>query len=255
MKKIILFLFSLIVVANIANSVSARTVGTNSVTASAIRLYKSGNYTKSYVEFSNILRKDPSNALAYYYLGMTSVQLGKKEEALENYNKAVELSPRGVLGSYAKKGIRCVEEPVACRNVDATEEDLTPEDRFIKGPFGSGFSHKARGVHETEKIKNMQREINKDDEISPKDFKEYRDFSSQAPTNDEIVHAIKTLKAAGLGDILSLSKYNSDMQSAFNNNSDYGMINMMFGNDKDINSKFNPQLIQALMTNQMTASF
>jgi len=268
MKKAYLFLLSLILVTNIVSSVAARTMATNSVTASAIRLYKAGNYTKSYVEFSNILNKDPSNALAYYYLGMTSVQLGKKEEALSNYNKAVELSPNGVLGSYAKQGIKCVEEPVACRDTDDSE--LTPEDKFIKSPFGSGFSHKARGVHEKEKIENIKREINhevnknednKEEEMKlQKQFKEYRDFSSQAPTNDEIVNAIRTLKAAGLGDIMSLDRYSTNKKSMYNatNNidkDDYGMLDIMFGNEKAINSGFNPQLIQALMTNQMTANF
>ena len=260
MKKALLFLISIMVIGSFANSVMAKPAVTNSKTASAIKLYKSGDYTKSYVAFSDIISKDPSNALAYYYLGMASVQLGKKEEAIENYNKAIDLSPNGVLGSYAKKGVRCIEEPVACHaSSKIEEEDLTPEDRFIKGSFGSGFSQKARSVHEKEKIENIKREINRNNEIAPQQFKEYRDFSSYAPTNDEIVNALRVLKAAGLSDMVNIGGRNAELQSLLGSSSKqsgtgYDMLDLMFSNNQN-GKGLSPEAIQALMTSQMTASF
>ena len=64
------------------------------------------------------------------------------------------------------------------------------EDKFIKGGYGSGLSKDARAVHERAKIENLKREINRNDEVTPDKFKGYRDFSSYAPTNDEIVAAL-----------------------------------------------------------------
>jgi len=259
MKKTFLFLISILVIGSFASSAMAKPAATNAKTASAIKLYKAGNYTKSYVTFSDIVSKDPSNALAYYYLGMTSVQLGKKDEAIENYNKAIQLSPNGILGSYAKKGVKCIEEPVACHaTVKVEEENLTPEDRFIKGSFGSGFSQKARSVHEKEKIENMKREINRNNEIAPQQFKEYRDFSSYAPTNDEIVNALRVLKAAGLSDMINVNGHNAELQALLGSNNNqnkggYDMLNLMFNNQGA--SGLSPEAIQALMTSQMTASF
>ena len=258
MKKTILALLSILIITASMDCVSAKTAKTSPETAAAIKLYKAGDYTQSYVKFSNIVKKDPSNALAYYYLGMSSIQIGKKDEGIENYNKAVELSPNGILGSYAKKGIRCAEDPIACHNPEAAANDQ-PEDKFIKSPFGSGFSEQARGTFEKHKIENMMREINRKDEITPQKFKDYKDFSSQAaPTDEEVAAAINVLRKAGLGDIIGGQNYSSDINSLVgiqqnSNNSDYAMMNLLLNGNG--NTNLNPQVIQSLLTSQMTANF
>ena len=86
MKKTVLILLGAIMLSSAVNTVSAKPAATNPVTAAAIKLYKSGDYIQSYIELKKIIDKDPSNALAYYYLGMTSVRLGKKEEAIDKCN-------------------------------------------------------------------------------------------------------------------------------------------------------------------------
>ena len=240
--------------------VNAKPATTSPATAAAIKLYKSGNYIQSYLSFSEIVKKDPSNALAYYYLGMSSVQLGKKDEAIDNYSKAVELSPNGILGSYAKKGIKCAEDPVTCHDtpVSTKKSEDTPEDKFIKGAFGSGLSNSARGVHEKQKIENIKREINRNDDLSPQKFKEYKDFSSYAPTNDEIVSALKTLQAAGLTNMLGGQNY-SDISymlgTQSSNSNNYDVLNALLGGNGGVNANINPQIIQSLLTTQMTAGF
>ncbi len=255
MKKTLIVLIGMLV---ITGTVFAKPAATNQQTSAAIKLYKAGDYTNSYVSFSNIVNKDPSNALAYYYLGMSSVQLGKRDEAIENYQKAVDLSPNGILGSYAKKGILCIEEPESCHaSTNSNNDNESPEDKFIRSSFGSGFSQKARGTHEKEKIENIRREINRNNEIPPQQFKEYRDFSSQAPTNDEIVAAMRVLQAAGIGfgnrqisDIDSLLGVNNSA-----NRSGYEVLNLLMNGNQGRNSNIDPQIIQSMLTNQMTASF
>ena len=260
-KKFYTLVFILIAVASI-NCAIAKPAVTKPETAAAIKLYKAGNYTQSYVKFSDIVRKDPSNSLAYYYLGMSSIQLGKKDEGIENYRRAIELSPsNGILGSYAKKGIKCAEDPYNCHSTSITaSDDEQPEDRFIKGVFGSGFSQQARGAYEKQKIENIKREINRYDDLDPQKFKKYKDFSSQAePTNEDIAAAVQVLQRAGLNDI-SAGSYNSDLSYLYNlqndnNHSNYDMFDILLKKNKNNLSNMDPQVMQALMMTQMTNNF
>lgn len=255
MKKKLITILSIFVLISAMNVVYAKSSTNNSTLAGAIRQYKAKNYTQSYLTLSEYVKRDPSNAVAYYYLAMNAAQIGKKDEAIENYNKVLTLSPSGQLEYYALKGKTCLEHPDKCNAPASKEAEL---DNFIRGKFGSGFYEDARGVHEKQKIENLMREMNRDEDISPKKFKEYKDFSSQAkPTDEEIIAALRTLQNAGFGDIINQSRYNSDLSiltgnSNYNNN-EYDMLNMMLG--RNGSSNLDPRVIQSLLTNQMTANF
>ena len=262
MKRLIPALFAILIVTSSVGMVFAKPATTSPATAAAIKLYKAGNYTQSYVTFTDLVKKDPSNALAYYYLAMSSVQLGKKEEAISNYEKVVEMSPNGVLGSYAKLGIRCTEDPIGCHEPvkDNSPSTDTDEDKFIKGKFGSGFSINARGAYEKQKIENIKREINRSNDIAPQKFKDYKDFSSYEPTNEEIAEALKILQKAGFNDIIGSRNYGNDLSYLLGaqdntNKSDYAMLNMLFSNGRSGTADLNPQVIQSLLNAQMTANF
>ena len=254
MKKMILGLLSVLVLAASVNVAYAKVKVTSPETAQAIKYYKSGDYTQAYLKCTEIVKNDPSNALATYYLAMTFVQLGKKDEAINAYEKVIDLSQNSVLGSYATKGKRCIETPEDC-HAPEIKADESPEDRFIKGAFGSGFSEKAREVHEIEKIKSIQREINNNDELTPDKFRGYKDFSSYAPTNDEIVAAIRTLQRAGIAD--SFIGNGSDVYGILGSgeqNRNYDVMNMLYAAGGK-NTDLNPQIIRSLMSAQMSANF
>lgn len=246
MKKYILVLMAALICASTINIANAKSTS-NSALASAIRLYKAGNYSQSYQSFSNIVKKDPSNAVAYYYLAMTSAQIGKKDEAIANYEKVITLSPNGQLGRYATKGKTCIEEPSKCHE---TSED-SALDSFIQGRFGSGFSDEARSEYEKQKIENMMREMNRKNDIEPQRFKDYKDFSNAVPTNDEIVAALRVLQRAGLSDILSNNMSDISLITGGQNNNN-AMLNMLLGKDS---TNLSPQVIQSLLTNQMSTGF
>ena len=250
MKKYILILMTAIICASTMNFVSAKTTTSNSTLANAIRLYKAGNYSQSYIAFNNIVKRDPSNAVAYYYLAMTSAQIGKKDEALANYEKVISLSPNGQLGRYATKGKTCLETPDKCHE----ESEESADDRFIQSRFGSGFSDKARSEYEKQKIENFMREMNRGNDVTPQKFKDYKDFSSEVPTNDEIVAALRTLQKAGLSDILNNNVNEMSLLTGGNNvNNNNAMLNMLMGGNN--NSSLSPQVIQSLLTNQMSVGF
>ena len=256
MKKTLLGILSILIVAASVNIASAKVKATSPETAQAIKYYKSGNYVQAYLSCTNIVNKDPSNALAQYYLAMSNVQLGRKAEAIDAYDTVINLSEGTVLGSYAKKGKRCIEDPSMCHAPSEEEQQETPEDKFIKSKYGSGFSKRARGVHEKESIEDIRREINRNDEIAPDKFRNYKDFSSYAaPSNDEIVAAIRVLQRAGMTDMIS-GGYSSDvsgMLGAASSDRNYEVLKMLYGNNSS--TGLNPQLIQSLLSTQMTSSF
>ena len=242
MKKTFLTILSAIVLLTSVNIVSAKVKTTDAQTAQAIKYYKSGNYVQTSVACDKIIKNHPDNSLAHYYLAMSYVQLGKKDEAIAEYEKVLELSQNTVLGSYAKKGKICIEEPDRCNAPEPSKVDETWEDKFIKSNYG--FSQKARGVHEREKIENLKREINRNDEMSPSKFRGYKDYSSYSPTNDEIVAALRTLQKAGLSDVIAVNGGSSD--------SSREMLNLLYGSNS---ANLNPQVIQSLLTTQMSTNF
>ena len=248
MKKYILVLMTAIICASTVNFACAKTTTSNSELASAIRLYKTGNYSQSYIAFNNIVKRDPSNAVAYYYLAMTSAQIGKKDEAVANYEKVISLSPNGQLGRYATKGKTCLETPDKCHE-ESTE---TAEDSFIQSRFGTGFSDKARSEYEKQKIENLMREMNRGNDDTPQKFRDYKDFSSEVPTNDEIVAALRVLQRAGLSDVLNNNVNEMSLLTGNNENNNNAMLNMLMGSG---NSSLSPQVIQSLLTNQMSVGF
>jgi len=254
MKKSFITMLALLFFFAAVNVANAKTTTTNSSLANAIKLYKAKNYSQSYLLLKDIVQKDQSNAVAYYYLAMSSAQIGNKDEAVENYEKVLTLSPSAQLEYYANKGKTCLTEPEKCSE-PATEESAY--DHFVRGKFGSGFSDEARGIYEKQKIENLMREMNRHDSITPGKFKEYKDFSGQAtPSNEEIVAALRTLQQAGFGEIIGSNNYNSDLSMLTgysNSNNDYEMLNLLLG--KGQSNSIDPRLIQSMLTSQMSSSF
>lgn len=247
MKKKLLMLLSIMVLSSTIGIACAKPVN-NAELATSIRLYKSGNYSECYTRLNNMVNRGSSNALAYYYLAMTSAQLGKNSEAISNYKKAMSLSSKGSnVYNYANKGKVCLETPDKCHEID----DTTPIDDLLHR--SSGFSEKAKSDYERLKIENLMREMNRSDDMSPQKFKEYRDFSSYnqegTPSNDEIVAALRTLQRAGFGDIFSNNYSDISLLMGNGNQNNNAMMNLMG------NSNLSPQVIQAMLTNNMSLGF
>lgn len=243
MKKKILLLFSVLILSSAFGVVHSKNVP-NPELAAAIKYYKAGNYTQCYTLLNEAIKKDPANALAYYYKAITSAQMGRSDEALDNYEKVLNLNPgNNNLSRYAKKGKRCIESPDKCNDTafSSLGEDF---DLNLKGPK---FSDEAKSEYERLKIEHLMREINRNNDINPQVFKEYKDFSN-VPSDAEIVAALRTLQRAGLNNLFNNGNY-SDLSILTGNMQNNSMLNMMGS------SSMNPQLIQALLTNNMTQGF
>lgn len=206
-----------------------------------IKLYKAGNYSECYTMLNDIIKEDPTNALAYYYKAMASVQIGRKDEAITNYEKVIVLTPSNSnLNHYASRGKNCIESPDMC--YEALYDSLM--DKFIRSNDGNKFSEEVQGEHERLKLEQLKRIINTEDNIKPQQFKDYKDFSSLNSndinyTNDDIITAIRVLQKAGL--------YNDGMVPNDLNKNGYSALSNM--------TSMNPQLIQAIFSNNMTLGF
>lgn len=244
-KKIVIALMAVMLIPTINASFAKTTV--NSDLAEAIKFYKAGNYSGCYEKVDTAIKKDPSNPLGYYYKAMTAAQIGKKEEAIENYEKTLSLSSeKSNLVRYAQKGKRCLEDPDKCQE----SQFDNAVDQFIRGKSITGFSEEAMEMFERLKIEQMMRDMNRDENINPQRFKEYKDFSSmknpsQTPSNDEIVAAVRTLQNAGL------------LNFGANSYSDLSMLTGSHNSLSNIENfaNMNPQLIQTMLINGMSLGF
>ena len=239
MKKKILTILSILMLSLAAN---ANTDNTSIM--DIIRLYKAGNYSECYLELENFIKNEPDNALANYYMGMTSAQVGKRNDAISYYEKVLLLeTSNNNLYRYAQKGKRCLESPDKC------EENLfgSMEDEFIQNKKSPKYTEQVRGELERLKIENFMREMNRNDSIDASQFREYKDFSN-VPTNDEIVAALRTLQRARLGNVLNNNI--ADISYLTNDRQQNTMLNLLGS------SSMNPQFIQAmLLNNSMTQGF
>ena len=247
MKKKLLSVL-LVIMLSAVYSVSMAKVTANSDLTEAIKLYKAKNYSGCYSKTDAAIAKDPSNPLGYYYKAMSAAQIGKKDEAIENYDKTLSLSSeKSNLVKYAKKGKRCLETPDKCHESQYDDE----ADKFIRGRVPSGFSEEARSMFERLKIEQMMRDMNRNDDINPQRFREYKDFSSMnnapsaAPSDEEIVAAVRTLQNAGMLN--------------FGNNA-YSDLSLLTGSNSSMSSfsdlaNMNPQLIQTMLTSGMSLGF
>ena len=251
MKKTLLSILSLLILVS-ATGVAYSKQNTEDKLSEAIKLYKAGNYTLCYENLNNYVKENPANALAYYYLAMTSVQIGKRGEAIDNYNKTLALTPeKSKLARYATKGKICVETPDKCKQASLFN---SAEEQFILNKFAPNVSEEVKGNFERLKIENIMREMNRKNDIDPQKFKEYTDFSTmnleETPSNDEIVAALKTLQKAGLGGFV-------------NDNSNYADLSVLTGESNTPDSLYglmgtsglNPRLIQTMLTNNMSLGF
>lgn len=243
-KKILLALSILILSSTCTISYSKNNISEDM--ANAIKLYKAANYSECYARLDDIIKNDPANALAYYYKAMSAAQIGRKDEAIENYDKAIVLTPSNSnLNHYASKGKNCLESPDMC--YEALYDSIM--DKFIRSKEGNNFSEAVQSEHDRLKLEQLKRMINTDEEIKPQQFRDYKDFSrmnyNANPTNDDIVAAMRVLQKAGL--------YGNGINNGFDfssNGLNPASLSAISGM-----ASMNPQLIQAMFSNNMSLGF
>ncbi len=242
LKKLIL---SMTLIAFLASSLTAYSAQvSNAQIKQAINKYKTKNYIGCLQDTEDIIRKDPSNAFAYYYQALAYTQLGKTDEAIDAYNKVISLNNVAVLVDNAGKGIKCLEGKEGCKPEGAEETDL---DKFIKSDKFYGNSVQADlNKKKLDKIKNN---INKQTNLK-----------SEMPTNDEIAEAVKTLAKIGFNPLNGMNSYQNmnpemlqmNMLLGNNSNPQMNMLPMLLMSSQNGN-KISPEVIQTMLMNNMSS--
>lgn len=252
MKKYLLLLGFVAVIANSCFMVASADM--DSDLSSAIKMYKSGNYTGCIQHLEVLLAKDPSDAIAHYYMAMANAQAGRVDEAISHYQVVIDLNSQKTLVKYARKGKLCLESPDKCNAVDAL-------DSFINAKRGFDLTNKVKNSVETQNLDELRRDINSNKLIEPERLRQFKNYSSmgeQVPSNDEIVAAMRVLQRAGLSSIATVPSP-LEIQSAFAGNS---TMNMGSGSDNimQLMNKFgasagagnmDPKILQTMLTSQM----
>lgn len=253
---------------------------------SVVAKYKAGNYSGCLQELFSLVKKDPSNALAYYYMAMAYTHIDMQDAAVEAYEKVIALNPNSYLADYATKGRDCLIGGPAC--IDSVEnvpqEELTELDKFINAPYGNGLSPELNEQVKQNELTNIRETINKKEELEKPDIQKIKHFDERhsdqssyigndkiAQVSDkEILNAIKTLKDAGLNlTVQSDNPYSQMMQyqdpkmaemslllgnNNSNNNNMMSMLPMLMAQSQK-GENIDPRVMQAIMMNSMMPDF
>lgn len=240
---------------------------------SAVNKYKKGNYSGCLQEMISLTKTDPSNPIVYYYMGMSYSKVGKKDQAVKAYEQVIKLNPDKTLKQYATKGRDCLVGGPTC--VQDTENSNSELDDFINSPYGNGFSNELNEQIKQKQLKNIQKTINKKQDLEEEDIQEIQKFdeksgiesedkiASAGTSDDEILKAIQTLKNAGVNVSITPAampnQYNEYAMMLGNNNgnNNNSMMNMVpfLLNQYQNGEKINPEIIQAMMMNSMIPDF
>lgn len=250
---------------------------------SAVAKYKAGNYSGCLQELFSLVKKDPSNALAYYYMAMAYTHVDMRNDAVEAYEKVISLNPNEYLVDYATKGRDCLTDGPACQPEEETPvEEMDDLDKFINAPYGNGLSPELNQQVKQKQLINIKETINKKENLEDKDIQRIKDFDQNKSTSketdkiaqvsdEEVLKAIKTLRDAGL--TLSVQSENPYAQMAQYQNPQMAEMSMLLGNNNNNNGNsmmnmlpmlmsqtqkgenIDPRVMQAVMMNSMMADF
>ncbi len=247
---------------------------------SAVSKYESGNYSGCLQELFSLVKKDPSNAVAYYYMAMAYTHIDMQNEAVEAYEKVLALNPNSYLYDYAEKGRDCLTGGPKCQAENTEEQDEL--DKFISSPYGNGLSPQLNGEVKQKELNNIKETINKKEDLENKDIQKIRDFDTKhnndnqssieetdkiaMASDEEILQAVKTLKDSGLNITIQpdnaytqFSQYQDPRMAEMsmllgnNNNNNNSMMNMlpMLMSKAQKGENIDPRFMQAMMMNSM----
>ena len=243
---------------------------------SAVNKYKNGNYSGCLQEMISLTKTDSSNPIVYYYMGMSYTRVGKKDQAVKAYEQVIKLHPDKTLVQYATEGRDCLVGGPTCTT---DSQNANPElDSFINSPYGNGFSEELNQQVKQKQLENIQKTINKKQDLEDKDIEKIQKFdqkgenlteeklASSKVSDDEILSAIQTLKDAGVtvtvNNPMAMPVNNQFNEYSMllgnnNNNNNNAMMNMVpfLLNQYQNGEKIDPQIIQAMMMNSMLPDF
>jgi len=226
--------------------------------AEGIKSYKNGNYLGTIQTMEEVVKENPGSILAYYYMAISYVQVGKADKARNAYEKVIFLNPNSQLASYAELGIERL-DPEMHRAVENSEKD------FLQNFQNDFYAKDVEEDIKQRKLKYIIDKINNHQQLAPDDYNNFKDFTpdkSSKPTPEEIAQAYKVLAKAGLN---PQSNYGVNpemmknsmmlgsiggMPSGGNNAMNMMPLIMMMQNQQGQNN-IDPDFMQSMISNMM----
>ncbi len=258
----------------------------NGTLGSAINKYKAANYTGCLQELFSIIKRDPSNVVAYYYMALAYSHVDMTDDAVEAYEKVIALDPNSYIAEIATKGRDCISGGPACHPENENSENQDELDQFINSPYGNGLSPEINAQMKKQELDSIYNTINDKKNLDSDDIQKIRNFDnkkdptkSQAEETDkiamvsdeEVLNAIQTLKKAGVN-VTYQKNNNPYAQMAEYQDPEMAQLSMMLGNNNNNNNNMmnmipmlmaqhqegkniDPRFMQAMIMNSMMPDF
>lgn len=92
---------------------------------SAISKYKERNYIGCISDLRIYTEKDPSSAIAWYYLGNSYMKIAMQQEANDAYNRVISINTVPILTSYSIQAQMCMQDTTKCEYQNFTQEQIS----------------------------------------------------------------------------------------------------------------------------------
>ncbi len=275
MKKVLTVVLCLLVFSGVAIAKSIK-----GQLKQGVYKYKNGNYIGCMQTMVNIIKQDPANTLAHYYLAISYVQIGQKEKAIDEYNKVITINPSSQLATYALAGIKYLQSlPTntssienektefianstaeetnfdAYQNNQAVVNNVVQEEPTYTNEYKQNKKNENYYSANTSKIEEQQ--DNKDEtKVSDKELadalrviiKASRGSNANSNINPEMLQMNMMMSALG-GSNGSMGSYNSMMGMTGNNNA-FNMIPMLMMQQK-AGKKMDPEMMKSIITTSL----
>lgn len=90
----------------------------------AIAKYKDKNFVGCISDLRMYTEKDPSSAIAWYYLGNAYMRISMQQEANEAYNRVISINTVPVLTSYSIQAQMCMQDPSKCEYQNFSYDEI-----------------------------------------------------------------------------------------------------------------------------------
>lgn len=220
-------------------------------TKEAIEKYKERNFIGCISDLRMVTQKDPSNVIAWYYLGTSYMNIALNSEAHQAFDKVVQLNSVPQLTSYSIQAKLCMENPTRCDyqklNNEEIEQlkvnaadfldkyienklkeetaDLSEIEKLIQGEYNL-VHPEAKEFIDQEKLKMQQNEINVNQAYLNRDYQVIQMMDMLQEKNND------------------LSKMTMLMNNNSNNNSYDEVLNYV---EKSQNKEKSSQMLQMMM--------
>lgn len=245
----------------------------------AIAKYKKGNYVGCLQDMQNVIAKDPSNDVAHYYMAISSVKIGSKDNAIKEYNKVISLNKNKMLVEYAQQGLDILtlspDQLKATKQVNTIKKEVT---NAVNGATQAKGAAEVQQEIERQNLNRVKSLINSGTDVNNQEINKFKDYTPGnklnqnidnpvTPSNDEIANAVKVLAKLGINPMSQLgsmpgltnnytdpttASYSMLMGNSGNNNNNNNIMNMlpMLMNGQN-GSQSNAEAIQAMIMSSM----